>query len=92
MHFQPSEFAEFSTLALHLPLKTCQFSYSDFVFFLGSFKLFRKKENMTRGPSKVLRRSPDLFNYVEIGEGQLQLIKKHISVLPYMGIAAILVK
>ena len=27
---------------------------------------------------KVLRRSPDLFNYVEIGQGQLQLIIKHI--------------
>ena len=26
----------------------------------------------------VLRRSPDLFNYVEIGQGQLQLIIKHI--------------
>ena len=27
---------------------------------------------------KVLRRSPDLFNYVKIGQGQLQLIIKHI--------------
>ena len=27
---------------------------------------------------KVLMRSPDLFNYVEIGQGQLQLIIKHI--------------
>ena len=27
---------------------------------------------------KVLRRSPDLYYYVEIGQGQLQLIKKHI--------------
>ena len=27
---------------------------------------------------KVLRRSPDLFNYFEIGQGQLQLIIKHI--------------
>ena len=27
---------------------------------------------------KALRRSPDLFNYVEIGQDQLQLIIKHI--------------
>ena len=27
---------------------------------------------------KVLRRSPDLFNNVKIGQGQLQLIIKHI--------------
>ena len=27
---------------------------------------------------KVLRRSPDLFNNVKIGQGQLQLIMKHI--------------
>ena len=27
---------------------------------------------------KVLRRSPELFNYVKIGQGQLQLIIKHI--------------
>ena len=29
---------------------------------------------------KVLRRSPDIFNYVKIGQGQLQLIIKHILV------------
>ena len=27
---------------------------------------------------KVLRRSPDLFNNVKIGQGQLQLIMEHI--------------
>ena len=27
---------------------------------------------------KVLRRSPDLFNNVKIGQGQLQLVIKHI--------------
>ena len=27
---------------------------------------------------KVMRRSPDLFNNVKIGQGQLQLIMKHI--------------
>ena len=38
-------------------------------------------------------RSSDLFNYVEIGQGQLQLIINIINfVLPYMGVAAILVK
>ena len=31
----------------------------------------------TRGP-EVLRRSPDLFNNDKIGQGQLQLIIKHI--------------
>ena len=41
---------------------------------------------------KVLRRSPDLLNYVKIGRGQLQLIMEQIFVLPYMGVADILVK
>ena len=40
---------------------------------LNSTHYFLKLEDL-----KVLRRSPDLFNYVEIGQGQLQLIKKHI--------------
>ena len=39
---------------------------------------------------KVLRRSPDLFNNVKIGQSQLQLIK-NIFCLPYKGVAAILV-
>ena len=39
---------------------------------------------------KVLRRSPELFNNVKIGQGQLQLIIKHI--LFYHMVAAILVK
>ena len=39
---------------------------------------------------KDLRHSPDLFNNVKIGQGQLQLIMKHI--LPYIGAAAIMVK
>ena len=39
---------------------------------LGCF-VYTKLEDL-----KVLRRSPDLFNYVEIGQGQLQLIIKHI--------------
>ena len=38
---------------------------------------------------KILRRSPDLLNNVKIG--QLQLNGTHF-VLPYMGVAAILVK
>ena len=40
---------------------------------------------------KVLRRSSDLFNNNKIGQGQLQLIMKHFD-LPYMRVAAILVK
>ena len=40
---------------------------------------------------KVLRRSPDLLNNVKIGQGHLQLILKQFF-LPYMGVAAILVK
>ena len=37
------------------------------------WKRIDKLENL-----KVLRRSPDLFDYVEIGQGKLQLIIKHI--------------
>ena len=40
---------------------------------------------------KVLRRSPDLFNNVKIGQG-FTAYNKTYFVLPYMGIAAILVK
>ena len=40
---------------------------------------------------KVLRRSPDLFNNVKIGQGFMANNKTHF-VLPYMGVAAILVK
>ena len=39
----------------------------------GHRLIFPKLEDL-----KVLRRSPDLFNYVEIGQGQLQLIIKPI--------------
>ena len=37
---------------------------------------------------KVLGRSPDLFNNIKIGQGQLLLIIKHTLyfVLPYMGL------
>ena len=35
---------------------------------------------------KVLRRSPDLFNNVKIGQGQLLLKVKHIFVLTHMGL------
>ena len=34
---------------------------------------------------KVLKHSPDLFNYVKIGQGQLRLIIQTYFVLPYMG-------
>ena len=40
---------------------------------------------------KVLRRSPDLFNNVKIGQG-FTTYNKTYFVLPYMGVAAILVK
>ena len=39
---------------------------------------------------KVLRRSPDLFNNVKIGQG-FTAYNKTYFVLPYMGVAAILV-
>ena len=42
------------------------------------FKIFLNKSDRKLEDLKVLRRSPDLFNYVEIGQGQLQLIIKHI--------------
>ena len=41
---------------------------------------------------KVLKRSPDLLNNVKIGQGQLRLIMETYFVLPYMGVAANLVK
>ena len=34
---------------------------------------------------KVLKRSPDLFNNVKVGQGQLRLIIQTYFVLPYMG-------
>ena len=41
---------------------------------------------------KVLKRSLDLLNNVKIGQGLLRLIIETYFVLPYMGVAAILVK
>ena len=41
---------------------------------------------------KVLKHSPDLLDNVKIGQGQLRLIIETYFVLPYMGVAAILVK
>ena len=39
---------------------------------------------------KVLRRSPDLFYHVKIGQCQLQgILIKHKFLLPYMGVAVI---
>ena len=41
----------------------------------------------------VLRRSPDLFNNVKIGQGQLpRILIKHILSYHIWGVAAILVK
>ena len=39
-----------------------------------------------------LNRSSDLLNNVKIGQGQLRLITETYFVLPYVGVAAILVK
>ena len=49
-------------------------------------------ENLQLEDLKVLRRSPDLLNNAKIGQGQLQLILEKKIVLPYMGVADILVK
>ena len=35
---------------------------------------------------KILRRSPDLFNNVKIGQGQLQLLMKHILFYHILGL------
>ena len=51
-----------------------------------SIQWFRKLEDL-----KVLRRLPDLFNNVNIGQG-LTAYNKIYFVLPYMGVAVILVK
>ena len=46
---------------------------------IGNYKVsFLKLEDL-----KVLRRSPDLLNNVEIGQGQLQLIMEQILFIPY---------
>ena len=52
-----------------------------------SKKRTRKLEDL-----KVLRRSSDLLNNFKIGQGQLQLIMKHILFYHNMGVAAILVQ
>ena len=44
-----------------------------FFFTFNDEKLF-----LTRGPEGVLRHSPDLFNNVKVGQGQLLIIIKHI--------------
>ena len=48
--------------------------------------LYTKLEDL-----KVLRRSPDLINNVKIGQG-FTAYNKTYFVIPYMGVAAILVK
>ena len=56
-------------------------------FFLGALRVNtilirpRKLEDL-----KVLRRSPDLFNNVKIGQGQLRLIIKHICFTIFGGL------
>ena len=53
---------------------------------LSSMQGFRKLEDL-----KVLRRSPDLINNVKIVQG-FTAYNKTYFVIPYMGVAAILVK
>ena len=66
------------------PLKQPVFLFECWLIFL---KIILKLEDL-----KVLRRSPDLLNNAKIGQGQLQLIMEKKIVLPYMGVADILVK
>ena len=59
--------------------------------------IFIKSEHFTLNiykleDPKVLKRSPDLLNNVKIGQGLLSLIIETYFVLPYMEVAAILVK
>ena len=53
---------------------------------MGSHVVFSKLENL-----KVLRRSPDLFNNVKIDQ-DFTAYNKTYFVIPYTGVAAILVK
>ena len=48
-----------------------------------SESFFSKKLILKLEDLKVLRRSPDLFNNVKIGQGQPQLIMEQILFLPY---------
>ena len=50
-----------------------------------------KSKNRKLEDLKVLRRSPDLFNNVKIGQS-FTAYNKTYFVIPYMGVAAILVK
>ena len=45
--------------------------------------IYIQKKTFKLEDLKVLRRSPDLFNNVKIGQGQLQLIMEQILFLPY---------
>ena len=53
-------------------------SVSDIFALLNDVKNINGVTKIILEDLKVLRRSPDLFNYVKIGQGQLQLIIKHI--------------
>ena len=61
----------------------------------NQYNLMNRRERMTYTRHiiedlKVLKHLPDLFNNVKIHQGQLRFIIKHV--LPYTGVAAILVK
>ena len=53
-------------------------SVSDIFALLNDVKNINDVTKIILEDLKVLRRSPDLFNYVKIGQNQLQLIIKHI--------------
>ena len=57
------------------------------IFFIKAYTCYNEKLE----DRKVLRRSPDLFNNVIIGQGFTGYYKTYF-VLPNMGVAAILVK
>ena len=59
---------------------------------MKSTKLFQFHRILKLEDLKVLRRSPDLLNNCKTGQGQLQLIMKHILFYHNMGVAAILVQ
>ena len=70
---------------VNLDLWNCLLTYQVRTMTLASTVL-KKLEDL-----KVLRRSPDLINNVKIGQG-FTAYNKTYFVIPYMGVAAILVK
>ena len=65
---------------------TCFDSFWDILITSFLCQKVAKGNNSKLEDLKVLRRSPDLFNYVKIGQGQLQLIIKHILIYHIWGL------